>query len=213
MLQIQNFTKLIKGQKIFDNLSLEINKGEIICIVGPSGCGKSTFLRSIVALENLDFGSVSIDGEIYEFPLVVDQKLDKIYPKITMVFQQLFLWPHLTVKQNMTLAVGQNLDLFHFEELVDLFGLVELLNKYPNEISGGQRQRVALVRALLLKPQYLLLDEITSALDRANSDLVADYLNKLKSKGVGILVVTHDLEFAKRIRGRIFKLENSVFKN
>jgi polar amino acid transport system ATP-binding protein len=212
MLKVHNLSKSIGGQKILDNISFKLQKGEIIVIIGPSGGGKSTLLRSIALLEQLDSGIITIDNQDFNFPLTLDQKLPSIYPKITMVFQQLFLWPHLTVIRNITLAAEENLDQILLDKLVKTFGIQDILNKYPNEISGGQKQRVALIRALILKPDYLLLDEITSALDNENSNLVVEYLVELKSKGVGILAVTHNLELANKLSKKILTLENLILK-
>jgi polar amino acid transport system ATP-binding protein len=212
MLKVHNLSKSIGGQKILDNINFKLQKGEIIVIIGPSGGGKSTLLRSIALLEQLDSGIITIDNQDFNFPLTLDQKLPSIYPKITMVFQQLFLWPHLTVIRNITLAAEENLDQILLDKLVKTFGIQDILNKYPNEISGGQKQRVALIRALILKPDYLLLDEITSALDNENSNLVVEYLVELKSRGVGILAVTHNLELANKLSKKILTLENLILK-
>jgi polar amino acid transport system ATP-binding protein len=212
MLKVHNLSKSIDGQKILDNVSFELQKGEIIAIIGPSGGGKSTLLRSIALLEQLDSGIITIDNQDFNFPLTLDQKLPSIYPKITMVFQQLFLWPHLTIIRNITLAAEENLDQILLDKLVKTFGIQDILNKYPNEISGGQKQRAALIRALILKPGYLLLDEITSALDNENSNLVVEYLVELKSRGVGILAVTHNLELANKLSKKILTLENLILK-
>jgi polar amino acid transport system ATP-binding protein len=209
MLRVHNLFKSIDGQKILDNISFELQKGEIIAITGPSGGGKSTLLRSVALLEKLDHGSVNVDNEVYEFPLVSNQKTYSIYPKITMVFQQLFLWPHLTVLRNITLAASKDLDQILLDELVKTFGIQDLLNKYPNKISGGQKQRIALIRALILKPDYLLLDEITSALDTNLSKIVMEYISKIASQGTGILIVTHDLGLIPNL-AKIVSLENGI---
>jgi polar amino acid transport system ATP-binding protein len=207
MLKVHSLSKSINGQKILDNISFKIQKGEIIAIIGPSGGGKSTLLRSIALMEHLDSGIITIDDQVFNFPLTLDQKLPLVYPKITMVFQQLFLWPHLTVLWNITLAAGESLDQILLDELVQTFGIQNILNKYPNEISGGQKQRVALIRALILKPDYLLLDEITSALDTILSKSVLKYVSKAASQGTGVLIVTHNVELIPDL-ARIVSLNN-----
>ncbi|HEY9773482.1 MAG TPA: ATP-binding cassette domain-containing protein [Planktothrix sp.] len=203
-------TKRRQGQLVLDGVDIALEPGEICVIVGPSGAGKTTLLKTLALLEEPDSGSITVDGQSYHFP--ANQKgVIKPWPKLTVVFQQLFLWPHLTLRQNIelpyTLRTGRKKS-ERFDELVSLFDMEKFVNRYPNETSLGQRQRAALVRALLLEPKYILLDEITSSLDVEQVHLILQYLKQLAQSGIGILIVTHLLHFARNAADNIVFLDS-----
>lgn len=202
-----HITKIIAGKKILNNVSLSLESGEIISIVGPSGAGKTTFLRAISLIDFPDAGSLKIDEDNYQFPIRQDECIKFPYPNLTIVFQQLFIWPHLTIRQNLTLPLRKNINEKHFAEMVDLFQMDSFLERYPNEVSIGECQRAALVRALLLKPNYLLLDEVTSALDIEQSYLILAHLKQIANRGVGIVIVSHALHLASKISDKVIFLD------
>ncbi len=155
MLQIEKICKKFAGNSVLRNISLDIEPGTITCVIGPSGAGKTTLLRTIGMLEFPESGRVSIDDEKYAFPLKSIAGREP-WPKITMVFQQLFIWPHLTIKQNILLPIGKNISpekYRQFEKLVKTFRMNSFLDRYPNQVSLGQKQRAAIVRALMLSPK------------------------------------------------------------
>jgi len=187
-----------------------VNPGEISVLVGPSGCGKSTLIRSLALLDLPDEGKIEVDNISYNFPFPPDKEFIKPWPKITVVFQQLFLWPHLTVRGNITLALKTAMSNGienRYEEYITRFGLNDLSNRYPNQLSIGQRQRVAIVRALVLKPKYLLLDEITSALDVQHINRLMEDMKEIRNEGTGILLVTHLIGMAKQIGQQVYFMD------
>lgn len=207
MLTANKLNKNIDGEKILKDVSLSLESGEIISIIGPSGAGKTTLLRSISLIDLPDSGSLVIGNEKFNFPLDINNDIKFPYPDLTVVFQQLFIWPHLTIKQNLTLPLKNNVDKKHFDEVIDLFQMKSFLNRYPNEVSIGQKQRAAIARALLLKPKYLLLDEITSALDIEQSHFILSHLKQITERGVGIIFVTHALHFASKISKKMIFMD------
>lgn len=213
MITGKNISKSFGKKSVLKNISIEINKGEITVVTGPSGSGKTTLLRCLSLLEIPDKGKIQINETEYIFNDNYKGKSIDVnhFPKVGVVFQNLYLWPHLTNLQNITLALGDDVSSEqkdYLDYLIDLFQLGECINRYPNESSVGQRQRIALVRTLVLKPDYLLLDEITSSLDIEQVGVLLRYLEKLKSDGVGILIVTHFLLFAQKAANHIVFLEN-----
>lgn len=209
----KNISKSFGKKSVLKNISIEINKGEITVVTGPSGSGKTTLLRCLSLLEIPDKGKVQINETEYIFDDKYKGNSIEVnhFPKVGVVFQNLYLWPHLTNLQNISLALGDDISSEHndyLNYLIDLFQLGECISRYPNESSVGQRQRIALVRTLVLKPDYLLLDEITSSLDIEQVGVLLRYLEKLKSDGVGILIVTHFLLFAQKAANHIVFLEN-----
>lgn len=199
MLSARKISKSLGKSKILSDVSLAIEPGQITTIIGPSGGGKSTLVRALSLLDPPDQGELVLEGKIHSFPSDTKPANDPPWPELGVVFQQLFLWPHLTLRDNIMLPLTLNGNLHKSslaDELIDFFELSEAADRYPNETSVGQRQRVALIRAIVLEPRYLLLDEITSALDVEHVGKVLEQLRKLKSKGVGVLVVTHLLGFA-----------------
>ncbi len=197
---------------VLKDVSIELKQGEISVLIGPSGCGKTTLLRTLGLLDCPDSGNLSVFGHNYVFPNRKGEKILAPYPKLTVVFQQLFLWPHLTNRENILLSidpkdldVGEKMD--YFEYLVRELQMDNYLSKFPNEASQGQRQRIAIARALILKPKFILMDEITASLDPVQSRAIATIVKKLKDLSLGLLVVTHDLEFAKSIGDRFIFME------
>ena len=213
LLTINNLHKTFGEKVVLDDISLEVHKGEVIVVIGPSGCGKSTFLRCINALEDIQGGEVLLDGE----KVRKDSKnISQMRQRIGMVFQSYDLFPHKTVLQNITLAPikVQKRDKKDAEkealELLKKVGLEDRGNDYPRQLSGGQKQRVAIVRALCMHPEILLLDEITAALDPEMVREVLDVVLNLAKSGSTMLIVTHEMAFARAIADRMIFLENGV---
>jgi ABC-type polar amino acid transport system ATPase subunit len=194
-----------KRVAILDGVDVELRPGTITALLGSNGCGKSTLLRALALIETTDRGAVVLEGTKYDrarVPAAGPQP----WPAVTVVFQQLFLWPHLTVRGNIELPQSQLRDpdaSRRFRELADIFDIAALVDRYPNELSLGQRQRVALARALAVRPQYLLLDEVTSALDIEHVTALLAYLKALRSEGLGMLLVTHLIGFARDAADRV----------
>lgn len=191
-------------QRVLSGVDVEVSQGSITALLGANGCGKSTLLRALALIEPIDAGVVEVDGHRYRYAKRVTGPPP--WPAVTMVFQQLFLWPHLTVRRNITLPqeqLGGAGAAETFNDVVRMFDLTKLLDRYPNEISLGQRQRVALARALAVRPRYLLLDEVTSALDIEHVTTLLGYLRTLREAGIGILLVTHLIGFARHTSDRI----------
>lgn len=211
MLVGTDLKKAYRGQTILDGVSIDLEPGKISVIIGPSGSGKTTLLKVLSMLDPPYAGTIAVDDWQVKFPLEKGVKLQPPWPKLTVVFQQLFLWPHLTLLQNITLPVflrqGKE-DQQRVEELIDLFEMRSFIYRYPNEASLGQRQRAALARALLLQPKYLLLDEITSSLDVEQVAIILTYLKKLALAGIGILTVTHLLHFAREAADNVIFMES-----
>ena len=207
MLIGKNLTKKYQGQEILRGVDIEIERGKITSLIGPSGAGKTTLLRVLSMLDLPDTGNITLDEKDFKFP---QNKEIKVWPKISVVFQQLFLWPHLTLRQNILLPLRNKIDKEYINELIDVLQMKDFIDRYPNEVSIGQRQRAAIARAIALKPDYLLLDEITSSLDVEQIDLVLKFLLKLKERGVGILIITHLLNFAKNTSDQVVFLDSGI---
>ena len=211
ILKVNNLSKKFDDITVLDNLSLSVKKGEVVVIVGPSGCGKSTFLRCLNGLEDIDDGEVLL-GEEKVNPN--KKNLSRTRERIGMVFQSYDLFPHKTILQNITLApikVKKRKKAEVEEEalkLLDRVGLISKKDSYPRQLSGGQKQRVAIVRALIMHPEVLLLDEITAALDPEMVREVLDVVLSLAKEGRTMLIVTHEMAFAKAVADRVIFLEN-----
>ena len=196
ILEIKNLTKKYGSQTILDGIDLSIDKGEVVVVVGPSGCGKSTLLRCINSLEDIDAGEIIHDGH-----------------KIGMVVQSYELIPHFSVLDNITLAPikVQKRDKAEVKkqalELLKRVGLLDKADSYPRQLSGGQKQRVAIVRALCVEPQILLFDEVTAALDPEMVREVLDVMLDLAKQGRTMIIVTHEMQFAKAVADRVIFLD------
>jgi len=194
--------------QILKGVTCSVPPGQITCLIGPSGSGKTTLLRALALLESPDQGSIQVDETRYDFPLVSGRKIAAPYPGVTVVFQSLFLWPHMSLYENIALPARNFIkdDAILDKQimyLADAFDMGHYIHRYPNEASLGQRQRVALARALILRPKYVLLDEITSALDVEQIERILDYLLHLRKEGVGVFLITHLLGFARRAADQI----------
>ena len=208
---VKNLKKNFGSLEVLKDISLDINEGEVICLIGPSGSGKSTFLRCLNRLEDITSGSVIVDGED-----IIDPKLDinKKRENIGMVFQHFNLFPHMTVKENIMLAPVELKKMTSAEaeetayQLLDRVGLKDKADSYPAQLSGGQKQRVAIARSLCLNPEVMLFDEPTSALDPEMVIEVLEVMQDLAKQGMTMMVVTHEMGFARTVADRVIFLEN-----
>ena len=212
LLELKNIKKSFDSNEILKDISLNVEKGEVIVILGPSGCGKSTLLRCINGLETIQGGEILLDGEV-----ISNRKKDMhlIRQKIGMVFQSYDLFPHLTVMKNLLLgpkhAHELNLKMDEVEKEAEAWlervGLADKKNAYPRQLSGGQKQRVAIVRMLCLHPEVMLFDEVTAALDPEMVREVLDVMMSLANDGKTMLIVTHQMEFARAVADRIIFMD------
>lgn len=215
LIRVQGLHKIFGELHALNGISEEIHKGEVVVIVGPSGSGKSTFLRSLNLLEEPSGGQVYFEGED-----ITDKKVDinKHRQKMGMVFQHFNLFPHKTILQNITLAPVKLLKKSKDEaekramELLKLVGLEEKANAYPSQLSGGQKQRIAIVRSLAMDPDVMLFDEPTSALDPEMVGEVLELMKKLARDGMTMVVVTHEMGFAKEVATRILFMDEGQIK-
>jgi len=202
MLIGENITKTCPGAIALSGVSVTVKPGRVTAVIGPSGSGKTTLIRSLALLDPPDSGRITIDGQRFEYPASGPSLLPP-WPRVTVVFQQLFLWPHLTLRENIVLPLRlRGNPATGLPEMVELFGMADFIDRYPNEVSVGQRQRAALARAAILNPTYILLDEITSALDIEQTGVITRYLVSLRDRGIGLLLVTHLIGFARRLLTR-----------
>lgn len=210
ILHIKNLSKCYGDTKVLKNINISVKKGEVVVIIGPSGCGKSTLLRCLNGLEEIQEGEVLLDDQVVN---PNKKSLSKNREKIGMVFQSYDLFPHLTILQNVTLAPikvkKRNRREVEKEalELLERVGLRSKKDDYPRQLSGGQKQRVAIVRALIMHPEVLLLDEITAALDPEMVREVLDVVLDLAKEGRTMVIVTHEMQFAKAVADRVTFLE------
>jgi len=210
----KNITKSFsKGINALNKVSFNLVKGKVLVIMGPSGSGKSTLIRTINGLETFDEGELNVLG-IKIDSNIDERKIKKIRRRVGMVFQQFNLFPHLTILENITLAPinVQKRNQTEAEEfgmyLLSQMGIDSHAKKYPNQLSGGEQQRVAIVRALALKPELLLFDEPTSALDPERINEVLDAMRNLANQGMTMVVVTHEIDFAKEVSDKVLFLDN-----
>lgn len=210
-LEIKGLVKKFGSETVLDGIDISVHKGEVLVVLGPSGCGKSTLLKCINALEPLNGGSVTLDGEIID---VKNKNLSQLRQKIGMVFQSYDLFPHKTIIDNIILAPmkvqkrKKSEAKAEAEQLLKRVGLWEKRNAYPRQLSGGQKQRVAIVRALCMHPEIMLFDEVTAALDPEMVREVLDVMLELAKGGMTMVIVTHEMKFAEAIADRVIFLEN-----
>lgn len=210
LLKVEHLHKEFDKNVVIKDMDLTVKKGEVVVIIGPSGCGKSTFLRCLNGLEEIQGGSITVDGSLVE-PKKKD--IIKIRQKVGMVFQSYELFPHKTVLDNIILAPMKVQKRNKAEvtkealELLEKVGLSEKKNFYPRQLSGGQKQRVAIVRALCMHPEVLLFDEVTAALDPEMVHEVLETMIELAKSGSTMLIVTHEMTFARAIADRIVFLD------
>lgn len=211
MIKIDNLKKSYGKNEVLKGISTEIKEKEVIAIIGPSGSGKSTFLRCINGLEEPSAGIISVGGET-----ITEKNVMKVRENLGMVFQHFYLFPHKTVLENLTyapinvkgVAKGEAVKLA--EELLRKVGLYDKRNDYPNRLSGGQKQRVAIARALAMNPTAILFDEPTSALDPEMVKEVLEVMKSLAESGMTMLIVTHEMGFAREVADRILFLDGGL---
>ncbi len=199
--------------EILRGIDLHVERGTITTVIGPSGSGKSTLLRSLALLDPPDSGEVVLDDHRIVFPRQEPIPTQEVWPCLTVVFQQLFLWPHLTIRQNIFLPLrSRRIDesVERAEHVIQDLGIAAFADRFPNEVSVGQRQLGAIARALALEPRYLLLDEITSALDVEYVAMILERLKRLRASGVAILLVSHLIDFARQSADQIVFLDAGV---
>ena len=210
LLQVEGLYKAYGQHLVLRNINLTVEPHEVISLIGASGCGKSTLLRCINLLEETNAGSIRLNGEPISTSL---PNANRVRQRIGLVFQSYNLFPHMSVLDNITLAPRQVLGTKRAEAgeaartLLERFGLADKAGEYPDRLSGGQQQRVAIVRALALKPDLLLLDEVTSALDPEMVGEVLDIIRELKGIGMTMLLATHQMAFARQISDRVAFLD------
>ncbi|ASD64668.1 amino acid ABC transporter ATP-binding protein [Bdellovibrio bacteriovorus] len=210
MIQIQALDKFFGSRQVLKNVSCEIKDNEVVCVIGPSGSGKSTFLRCINALEIAQGGTIRVDGFEVTNP---STDLNKLRAHVGMVFQRFNLFPHKTALQNIMLApmkvkhLSKDAAEAKARELLARVGLAEKADSYPHELSGGQQQRVAIARALAMEPQVMLFDEPTSALDPEMVGEVLDVIKSLAHSGKTMVIVTHEMGFARQVSDRILFMD------
>ena len=213
MIKIKNLEKTYGDLKVLKGISTDIKEGEVISIIGPSGSGKSTFLRCINRLEEPTNGEIDIEGENIVSPKV---DINKIREKVGMVFQHFNLFPHKTVLENITIGPIKLKKTSQEEaekiaiSLLDKVGLADKKDVYPNKLSGGQKQRVAIARALAMNPKVILFDEPTSALDPEMIGEVLEVMRDLAREGMTMIVVTHEMGFARTVANRVFFMDQGT---
>lgn len=214
LIQVQNLGKKFGDLEVLKDISVDINKGDVVCVIGPSGSGKSTFLRCLNRLEEPTGGHILFEGTD-----IVDKKtdIDKHRQKMGMVFQQFNLFPHMTILKNLTLAPIklQGKSKKEAEEqamrLLDKVGLADRGDSYPDQLSGGQKQRIAIVRALCMNPDVMLFDEPTSALDPEMVGEVLTVMRELAEEKMTMVVVTHEMGFAREVATRVMFMDGGYF--
>ena len=215
IIKVNNLVKRFGDNIVLDGINTQIDQGEVVAIIGRSGWGKSTFLRTLNQLEAVSGGEILIDGEDITSKSV---KIDKIRQKIGMVFQHFNLFPHMTIKENMTLApvklgVMSKEDANQkAEELLKRVGLWEKADAYPDSLSGGQKQRIAIARTLAMNPEVILFDEPTSALDPEMVGEVLSLMKDLADDGMTMIVVTHEMGFAREVADRVMFFDEKNIK-
>ena len=211
MIEVKNLEKSFGHQKILKGITTTIQKGEKVVVIGPSGSGKSTFLRCLNRLETPTSGQILFEGQ--DLTAISEKQLYAVREKMGMVFQHFHLFPHLTIQKNITLAPVK-LKLLTQEQanenaqlLLEKVGLSDKANQYPGQLSGGQKQRIAIARALAMNPDVMLFDEPTSALDPEMVGEVLELMRELASEGMTMVVVTHEMGFAREVASRVMFMD------
>lgn len=216
MIKVVNLIKSFGEKEVLRGINASINKGEVLTVIGPSGSGKSTFLRCLNLLEKPDSGEIYLGGHLITGENI---DVDKVRAKMGMVFQQFNLFPHKTALENVTLAPMKVLGMKESDankkgvELLNQMGLPDKINAYPNSLSGGQQQRVAIARALAMDPEVMLFDEATSALDPEMVGDVLDVMKKLAYDGMTMVVVTHEMGFAREVADTIMFMDEGIVQD
>ena len=212
LIQVQNLGKKFGSMEVLKDITVDIYKGDVVCVIGPSGSGKSTFLRCLNRLEEPTSGHILFEGTD-----ITDQKTDIDRHRQKMVFQQFNLFPHMTILKNLTLAPVKLQGRSEEEAknqamaLLDKVGLADRCNAYPNQLSGGQKQRIAIVRALCMNPDVMLFDEPTSALDPEMVGEVLNVMRDLANEKMTMVVVTHEMGFAREVATRVMFMDGGYF--
>ena len=213
MIKVENLHKDFKGLKVLKGINEEIKKGEKVVVIGPSGSGKSTFLRCLNLLEEPSDGTIALNGQ------VINRKgvdINQVRQKMGMVFQQFNLFPHLSIMDNITLAPIKIKKMSKEDaeklgmELLKRVGLEDKAKAFPGQLSGGQQQRIAIARALAMEPEIMLFDEPTSALDPEMVGEVLDVMKDLANQGMTMVIVTHEMGFAKEVASRVLFMDDGV---
>ncbi|PHJ12325.1 amino acid ABC transporter ATPase [Fervidobacterium sp. SC_NGM5_G05] len=213
MIKIENLVKRFGKLEVLKGVNMEVKKKETIVIIGPSGGGKSTLLRCINKLEHYQGGKIYLDGKDID-----EYDINQLRTRIGMVFQQFNLFPHMSVLQNLILApvkvkkIPESKAIEKAKVLLNRVGLIDKIDAYPEQLSGGQKQRVAIARALMMDPEIMLFDEPTSALDPELVGEVLDVMKDLANSGMTMLVVTHEMGFAREVADRIVFISNGVIE-
>ena len=215
MIQVKDLHKSFGKNNVLNGISTDIKKGEVVVVIGPSGSGKSTFLRSLNLLEQPTSGSIIFDGDEITDPKT---NIDLHRQKMGMVFQHFNLFPHKTIRENITLSpvtlkkmTKEEADK-RADELLERVGLADKANAYPEQLSGGQKQRIAIVRSLAMDPEVMLFDEPTSALDPEMVGEVLDLMKQLAREGMTMVVVTHEMGFAREVGTRVVFIDEGKIK-
>ncbi|MCI1882199.1 MAG: amino acid ABC transporter ATP-binding protein [Sporolactobacillus sp.] len=212
MIEVEHVYKNFGALKVLQDVSLRVEHGEVVVIIGPSGSGKSTLLRCINLLERPTSGRVLIDGN--DMTQLKQKQVVKVREKVGMVFQHFYLFPHKTVMENLIYApmkvkgLSKEEAVTKAEHLLEQVGLLEKQDQYPSKLSGGQKQRVAIARALAMEPEYMLFDEPTSALDPEMVKEVLDVIESLAKSGMTMIIVTHEMGFAKHVADKVVFMDN-----
>ena len=214
LIQVKDLRKQLGKQEVLRGITTDIKAGEVVCVIGPSGSGKSTFLRCLNRLEEASSGSIFFEGED-----LCDKKtdIDRVRQRMGMVFQQFNLFPHMNILKNLTIGPIELQKRSREEaeayamELLHKVGLAERANAYPQQLSGGQQQRIAIVRALCMKPDVMLFDEPTSALDPEMVGEVLNVMKDLAAQKMTMVVVTHEMGFAREVASRVMFLADGYF--
>ena len=213
VLSLQNVTKKFGKLTVLDDMSLDVHEHEIVVLCGPSGGGKSTLLRTINGLEKIDSGKI-----YYRDELITNKNIKEVRKHVGMVFQSFNLFDNLTIQDNLTIAPVKILKknkqeaIAQAQKYMDTFGIGDKMHHYPHQLSGGQKQRVAIVRSMMMEPDVMLFDEPTSALDPEMIKEVLDSIRRLADIGMTMIIVTHEISFAREVASRVLFLEKAKIR-